>query len=204
MSVLGKDKIAVLNHLQLYKERGQPHFPAVLSIPLKDRIPALIRSKEIGYNKVLTAVTAALNSALGNLNLRLSVNVDQELDIAEAILEQAEEDQLALEDVLLFLQQLSLGKAGKIFDRMDMPTFFELFETYRESRYQTIVGIRDEQSSQYKGLGDRTRTSDERDQESWRAARDILIAKYDLNERTTNNTGAPGAEAAAGGSMGNE
>jgi len=193
LSALGKDRIAVLNHLQLYKERGQPNYPAILQIPLRDRIPALVKYDDIGYNQVLEAITAALNSAVGNLNLRVGVNEDQVLDIAESIITEAEEDQLSLEDVLLFLQQLSLGKAGKIFDRMDMPTFFELFETYREARYQTVIGLREEQQCQYKGLGDTNRTSDELAKKDWQSARDLLIAKYDIDKGTDQQVGGSGA-----------
>lgn len=189
ISALGVDRVAILNHLQLFKVRGAPNYPAVLKIPMESRIPALV--KKHGYETVFTGIVAALYGAFGSLNLRVTVNEDQVLDIADAIIEQSAEDQLALEDLLLFLQQMTQGKAGKIYDRMDMPTFFELFETYREARHQALHTARYEESVQYKGLGDTNRTSDERDDESWKEAREILIAKYDLNERANKQNSSP-------------
>lgn len=99
------------------------------------------------------------------INLRVGLTEDQIITIATEIIEESKEDNLALEDVLLFLKDLITGKAGKIYDRMDVPTFFELFETYRQTRHDALQDIRYEQSVNYKALGPTERASDNNDRE---------------------------------------
>lgn len=103
----------------------------------------------------------AITSAMMNINLRVGLNEDQITEIAEQIIEQSQEDNLSVEDVLLFLRELVTGKAGKIYDRMDIPTFFELFENYRERRHQAVLNIRYEEQANHKVLGPSERSSDD-------------------------------------------
>lgn len=153
LSVLEKgDKAALNKHLLSFKERGVVVYDKVLAISSNERIPSLIKTDE-GWDAVQIALTAALKSAFSNFNLRVGLNEDQMIDLAEAIIDQSHEDNLALEDVLLFLQRLVMGQAGKIYDRMDIPTFFELFEGYRQERHQKLVQFRDEQNTQFKVMG---------------------------------------------------
>lgn len=149
-------------HLRLFKEGGKVKHEKTLLIPSTERIPALTRSDE-GYNQVYMILVANLQQAFSNLNLRKGFNEDQLLELAELIIESASEDNLSLEDVLLFLQELVLGKAGKIFDRLDIPTFFELFEGYREQRYLALRYIQYEANANYKAAGDPARLSDGRE-----------------------------------------
>ena len=153
LNVLDKgDKVALNKHLISFKERGVVVYDKVLAISLNERIPALIKTDE-GWEAVQIALTASLKSAFGNFNLRVGLNEDQMIDLAEAIIDQSHEDNLAIEDVLLFLQKLVMGQAGKIYDRMDIPTFFELFEGYRQERHQKLMQHREEQSTQFKVMG---------------------------------------------------
>jgi hypothetical protein len=55
------------------------------------------------------------------------------------------------------------GKYGKIYDRMDMPTFFELLEVYRDQRHKVFMGKKYEQESQFKTYGDTNRLSEDKD-----------------------------------------
>jgi hypothetical protein len=144
-------------HLARFKEAGLIKFERTLQIPMAERIPALVRDS--GHLDVLTAIVASLKSALDNINLKRGLTEDQVIELAEVIIDQSHEDQLALEDILLFLSRLITGQAGTLYDRLDMPTFFELFESYREERYQALRHIRDEQHVNYKCLGDNTRLS---------------------------------------------
>jgi len=156
--------MAVNAHLAAFKNRGIIAFDKILSIEAKDRIPALAATSE-GRYEVLIALTASLKSAFNNINLRVGLNEDQMIDLADAIIDQSGEDNLALEDVLLFLQKLLTGEAGKIYDRMDIPTFFELFEKYRQDRHESMLRIREEQQVQYKSFGNPERWSETHDQE---------------------------------------
>lgn len=154
-------------HLSTFKERGVVAFKKILSIPSSERIPSLAKNEQTRY-ELLIAITASLKSAFSNMNLKMGMNEDQVIELAECIIDQSEEDNLALEDVLIFLQKMLLGdtisddkKEGRIFDRMDIPKFFEIFETYRQSRHEEILAIRDEENIQFKVMGrdDRRPTS---------------------------------------------
>lgn len=123
----------------------------VLELPLNERIPTLI--EQPGKRaEVLTAISAALKSAFNNINVRLSMSEDQVVELADMIIDQSHEDQLGIEDVLLFLGDLLQGKMGKVNDRMDIPTFFTLFEGYRQRRHEEMKGFKDEIDAQYRAL----------------------------------------------------
>lgn len=156
--MLSGEKTSVTMHLSRFKEAGRVKFERTLQIPMDERIPALVANEENRFY-VHTALVGALKSAMDNINLRRGFNEDQIIELADVIIDQAHEDHLALEDVLLFLQRLITGQAGTLYDRLDMPTFFEMFESYREERYQALRHVRDEQHIHYKNLGDATRLS---------------------------------------------
>lgn len=155
------DNRAIVAHLGAFKERGVVRHDRTLQIPSADRIPALTRSDE-GYDYILTLLTARLKRTFSNMNLKRGVNDDQLLNIAERIIEESHEDNLSVEDVLLYLEKLEVGKMGQLFERMDMPTFFEHFEFYRQERHLALNYMQYELECQYKGLGDTTRISDGR------------------------------------------
>lgn len=172
-------------HLHAFKEHGMVKYDKTLQIPSKDRIPALTRSNE-GYNFILTVLSARLKSTFENMNLKRPVNEDQLLNIAERIIDESHEDNLSVEDVLLFLQKLEVGKMGQIYDRMDMPTFFELFEHYRQDRYLALRYIQYELERNYKALGDNTRTSDGR-MENDANTHQVMASYYKQQMNNDNN-----------------
>ena len=146
------DKMGINFHLSKFKERNIIQFDKVLEISLAERLPELTKT-ETGRYEILVALTASLKSLFSNINLRVGLNEDQMIEIAEQIIDQASEDNLALEDVLLFRQKFLVGEYGKIYDRMDIPTFFEFFEKYRQQRHESITNIRYEQHAQFKVMG---------------------------------------------------
>lgn len=148
----GGNKMEVNTYLTKFKERNQIQFPKLFELPLTDRIPELIKT-EVGRDNVFIALVASIKSLFNNVNLRVGLNEDQMIEIAEQVIEQSHEDNLALEDFLLFGQKFLVGEYGKIYDRMDVPTFFEFFEKYRQQRHEAILNIRYEQASQYKVEG---------------------------------------------------
>jgi len=104
-------------------------------------------------------ITAALHLSMESMNLKRGLTVDQEIDLAEAIIDTASEDNLALEDLMLFLQKLVRGEYAPMYESLDIPKFMEKFEIYREERHQQCRRIREEQHIQYKKSGDTGRTT---------------------------------------------
>lgn len=144
-------KLEVQQHLALYKEHGVIQFDKVLKIPTSERIPALIKQPD-GLMRVSAVLTAVLKSALENINLRFALTEDQLIETAFLIIEQSDEDYLALEDIMLFLKEMVLGQMGDLFSRIDIPTFFKLFEKYRQERHIRYLRLKEEMDVQHKAL----------------------------------------------------
>lgn len=159
-ALVKQDNVAIAVHLSEFKERGMVNYTRVLAVPSAERIPALTQSKK-DYQHILTILAVCLKSAFSNINLRIGLNESQIVELADQIINTSFEDNLSLEDVMLFLQEMVTGKAGKIYDRMDIPTFFELFETYRQKRYEALQEFRYEQSANHKALGPSERSSED-------------------------------------------
>lgn len=142
-----RDKAQVMNSLKPYKTRGLNNYPALLSI--NERLPDLYKTDP---QQVSGAITVALAMAFESMNLSRPMNEDQILDLVETIIDSSEEDRLALEDVVLFLQGLTRGKYGALYESMDIPKFMEKFEIYREERHQALMNHRYESHVRNKSL----------------------------------------------------
>jgi hypothetical protein len=136
--------------LREYKQpNGVIYFPALFSIKSEDRLPELAKNN---FSETLSVVVGGLTLSFEAMNLTRSMNDNQIIDLAETILDSSNEDNLALEDVMLFLQKLTRGEYGKLYESMDIPKFMEFFEKYREERFQAMQELRYEQSVQSKSL----------------------------------------------------
>lgn len=144
------DKQELLLALREYKQpNGIVNYPALFEIKAEDRLPELAKKD---FKQIVSIVVAGLTLSFEAMNLSRSMNDNQIIDLAETILDSSNEDNLALEDVMLFLQKLTRGEYGKLYESMDIPKFMEFFEKYREERYQAANNLRYEQNIQHKAL----------------------------------------------------
>ena len=142
------NKIEMNIALREYKTpQGQINFPAIFSINRESRLPAMAK---IDLKRTFAVVLVAVTNAMESMNLIRPMNATQIMDLVDAIIETSEEDQLSIEDVMLFLQQLVRGQYGKLYESLDIPKFMDMFEQYREERWQAIRNIRDEQASSHR------------------------------------------------------
>lgn len=111
------------------------------------------------FSGTLTTITAGVTLAMESLNLKQPMNPLQILDLSEAIIDTAEDDNLSLEDLMLFLQGLVRGKYSPLYESMDIPKFMEKFEIYREERHRAILEYRENKHLEFKALGDPTRVA---------------------------------------------
>lgn len=125
---------------------GQINFPAIFEIPSEYRITEIAKKD---YKNTIAVLIAALTMAFESMNLIRPMNGSQIIDLADALIETSAEDNLALEDLLLFLQQLTRGAYGKMYEGMDMPKFILMLDMYREERFQSIHNIREEQAASH-------------------------------------------------------
>lgn len=141
--------------LKQYKHKnGDINFPAIFSsVPSSERLPALFKNDMF---QATALVVGALTMCFKRMRLK---KVDGELinDIAEEVLDSSEEDNLSLEDLVLFLGNMIRGKYGDVED-ISVTKFMRLFDKYRNERTDAMEQIRVNEHLQFKGLGDATRS----------------------------------------------
>lgn len=138
--------------LKQYKSGSEINYPAIFNIPTSDRLPALI-SKD--FMQATALVVGALTIAFERLNFKKKVNEVAALinNIADEIIDTADEDNLSLEDLMLFLQGVVRGKYIATAE-LSVPKFMNAFTEYREERWQAALDLRDQKEQGYKTLGD--------------------------------------------------
>lgn len=150
-----KQQMAVI--LRQYKlPNGAVNYPTLFTIPSQERITVLAQQN---FARVNMLIIAALTMAFESMNLKKGMNEIQILDLSESIVDTAAEDNLSIEDVVLFLQNLVRGKYEVSYENMDIPKFMRIFEIYRQERHDAIRELNENRHLQFKALGDATRTS---------------------------------------------
>jgi hypothetical protein len=138
--------------LRNYKlPNGGVNYNQVLRIPSKDRMQALVVSE--GYEKIHILLSAGIQVAMESLNLTNPLTPNQIVDLSDALIDTSSEDNLGIEDIVIFLQRLVRGEAGKLFNSMDIPKFMELFENYRQERHAEYLRVKEELNVQHKAMG---------------------------------------------------
>jgi hypothetical protein len=135
-----------------FKERGELNYRKVLAIDRRYRIPNMVLHEE-SKKAVVSALAVVIGLAMKKINLKYPMDEEQLVSLALAIIDQSYQDQLAIEDVMLFLQKLVAGEYGDVEYKMDSPLFFKYFEVYREDRFQASEAIKDELHRNYKSMG---------------------------------------------------
>ena len=173
------DKLGLSLALKPYKgANGVINFPTLFTIPSSERLPAMARED---IRRTAGVITVGLKFALESMNLVRPMNNNQIIDLVDAIIETSEEDNLSLEDLMIFLQQLVRGQYGKLYESLDIPKFMDMFEQYREERWQSLRNIRDEQSSSHKPSYHEERISEtftKEDRSKHEAARIDYLLKF--------------------------
>src|SRR5919199_739451 len=120
--------------LQQYQQKEEINFKQLLSIPAEDRIPGLMA--EYGNKRTHRLLVMILKEFCAALPLPKSKKLtDTRISVCAAdIMISAEEDQLALEDVILFLERAKQGKYGAIKNLQRHWQLMELLEKYRQAR----------------------------------------------------------------------
>jgi hypothetical protein len=177
----------VANNLKRYQLAGTIQFDLILSIPLSDRLPGLV--KQYGDKKIHILLVAMLTDFCNYFNVVRQMNSDQIVQCAYELIITAEEDQLSIEDLALFFQGAKQGKYNthntKIFDHIDQALIFELLEVYRQQRHEQYFRIKEEKESQYKVLGPSSRLLDELNPMDAKMQKDVDTLAGQMNELKT-------------------
>jgi len=123
---------------------------------LDDRI-SVLASKD--YENIRLLIIGALTMAFEKINFKKAVNEFQVLDMAEAIIDEADQDKLSMEDLILFLQGIVRGKYEISRDTIDTGKFLEYFEKYyRQPRHEALLEYRYNKHLELKGTGSAERS----------------------------------------------
>src|ERR1041384_8249935 len=156
-NILLRDKAGVATQLAPFMDKGKPNYPVIFQVPRADRLPALAEKDQAGaVALVSTAVALALSTS--------GITDDCAYDTAEIIINEAAEDQLTIQDVVIFCKAAAAGKYGPFLRNNPTPMdFMSMFEKYRQERHETIVSLRDEQHTQLKAQGPAEKESEDRE-----------------------------------------
>lgn len=151
-----QDEMQVQVNLRQYVEKGAVQFDKVLAIPLTGRIPHL--THVYGLETLHKLIGALLTRFNNELNLIRPMSAAQIEACSFEMVMTTEEDFLSIEDYMLFFRGAMEGKYGKILDRLDQQTIFNLLEEYRQERHRQYRRIHEERHAEHKGLGPSERT----------------------------------------------
>lgn len=119
--------------------KGITNYPALMLVPSAERITALAKTNRKEVHQV---IAAQIEYAMKFFNLASSMTVEQIFLLADTIIDDSESDNLSIQDVFIFLQKLSNGKMGTVYNRLDIPTFMELLEVHRQERHEEMLNFK--------------------------------------------------------------
>ncbi len=147
--------------LQQFVKEDAVEFESLLSIPLANRVPAL--AKEYGNKRMHKLIKLILQEFCASVPLPKSKKLTETKASVCAcdLMIAAQEDQLALEDLIVFFERAKGGKYGSFKKLLTHYSIMEKLETYRNDRYAVYTRIRDEKEVYLKGYGPVDRTAAE-------------------------------------------
>lgn len=149
---------AIATILKQFKTKeGRVNYEMVMSTPLSERLPAMY---ERDYLRTTALVGMAIASAFDRMRFKKELPSGLVNDIADEVIDTAGDDNLGMEDLLMFLQGLVRGNYGNV-EEMSISRFMNLFGEYRNERHQELVKFRENQHLYFKSLGDDNRISKE-------------------------------------------
>ena len=145
--------------LQQYATADGPNFEALLSIPLSERIPALIN--EYGLKRMHRLIKTILNEFCCTVSLPKSKKLTETKTSVTAcdLILVADEDQLSMEDLIVFFELAKNGRYGKFKTVLTHYIIMEKLEQFRQQRYETYVRIKEQKEAEVRLLGPTERIS---------------------------------------------
>ena len=139
--------------MQQYQKNNTPQFEALLAIPTEDRIPGLV--EKYGNKTMYQLLLMVLKEFVAALPMpRYKKPTETRLSLAACeIMLLAEEDHLALEDVILFLQRAKAGFYGPIKTLVTTNVILQMLDCYRQERHQAYQKLKGETDAVLKKLG---------------------------------------------------
>lgn len=146
--------------LQNYQQEGAVKYDALLSIPMSERIPGLIEAygKKTAH-RLLVMMLKEFNNKLPLPRAKKLTDTKLSMTACELMLE-SYEDQLSLEDIILFLQRAKAGHYGPIKSLVLPSLFFHKLELYRQARHEVFKKLKAAQEATFKKMDAQSRTGE--------------------------------------------
>lgn len=147
--------------LQQYATADGVNFEALLSIPLTERIPGLIT--EYGLKRMHRLIKTVLNEFCYSIALPKSKKLTETKTsvVSCDLILVADEDQLSMEDLIVFFELTKNGRYGKFKGLVTHYGIMEKLEQYRQERYTAFVRIKERKEAEVRLLGPAERISPE-------------------------------------------
>jgi hypothetical protein len=147
--------------LQQYVKKDKPDFELLLSIPLTERIPGLI--KEYGLKRMHKLVKLVLQEFCYSIALPKSKKLTEtKMSVCACdLILVAEEDQLSLEDLIVFFELAKRGTYGKFKGTLTHFAIMQKLEDFGQERFNAYVEMKAQKEEEQKKLGPLERTSPE-------------------------------------------
>lgn len=139
--------------LQQYAKKDKADFELLLSIPLPERIPGLVG--EYGLKRMHKLIKLILQEFCYSIPLPKSKKLTEikvSVCACDLILA-AEEDQLSLEDLIVFFELAKKGFYGKFKGMLTHFHIMQKLEVFRQQRYENYVHLKEKKEADQKALG---------------------------------------------------
>ncbi len=136
--------------LQLYQDKDNINFNLLLSIPLPERIPGLVA--EYGLKRMHKLLVMVIREFCMAIPLPKSKKLnDTRVSVCACdLMLSAYEDQLSLEDLILFFERAKKGKYGPIKKVLTHQLINQMLEQYRQERHEALAAIRKAEAEKLK------------------------------------------------------
>ena len=139
---------------QFVGENNTIRFDGLLSIPLEERIPGLITN--YGLKRAHRLIKMVLQEFCYNIPLPKNAKLSDTKMAACAcdLILAGYEDQLALEDLIVFFEKAREGKWGKFKGMLTHFSIMQKLEQYRQERRKAYYQLKGEQEAALKRMAD--------------------------------------------------
>lgn len=147
--------------LQQYSTADGANFESLLSIPLSERIPGLVG--EYGLKRMHRLIKTVLAEFCYSIALPKSKKLTETKAsvVACDLLLVADEDQLSMEDLIVFFKLAKNGRYGKFKGLVTHYGITEKLEHYRQERYAAYLRIKEQKEAEVRLFGPTERISPE-------------------------------------------
>jgi len=137
-------------------------FDRLLSVPLTERIPGLINN--YGLKRAHRLIKMVLQEFCYGIALPKSAKLTETKIAACAcdLILAAYEDQLSLEDLIVFFERAKQGKYGKFKGMLTHFSIMQKLEQYRHDRTEAYHKLKEEQEAQFKKMNELPRIGEVR------------------------------------------